>query len=98
MNEIYFNWGKHRWSWIDDKGREYSGIDVTFILIKVINAIIRILNKKLCNNSDMTILINDGEIFEGSISQFRDCFFDNANLETIEDWAKKQGFNFKIKT
>ncbi len=46
MNEIKIDWGRGRkYYWIDDKGKEYS-TDVIFLLIRVVNAIIRRLNEK----------------------------------------------------
>jgi hypothetical protein len=33
------------------------------------------------------ITIDDGETFEGTIMDFRNCFFDNASKETIQQWC-----------
>ena len=35
------------------------------------------------------IIIDDGDTFEGTPEQFEDCFFSNADNETIMDWAEK---------
>ncbi len=42
----------------------------------------------------MKILVDDGEMFEGSLEQFQDCFFSNADEETIKVWAKDN--NYKV--
>lgn len=42
------------------------------------------------------VKIDDGETFEGSISMFRDCFFDNASEESIADWCDEQGYKLEI--
>lgn len=31
-------------------------------------------------------------LFEGNMTQFQDCFFDNADMETVCDWAEEQGY------
>jgi len=43
------------------------------------------------------ILIEDGDLFDGTQDQFRDCFFDNANANEILDWAAKQGYRCDIR-
>jgi len=35
----------------------------------------------------MIIKIDGGDTFEGTIDQFKDCFFDNATVENIVSWA-----------
>ena len=50
----------------------------------------------------MTILVttpgheNATPVFEGTVLMFRDCFFDNANRESIEAWAKDNGLIVKF--
>ncbi len=34
------------------------------------------------------IIVDDGQTFEGTFEQFKDCFFDNAEVDVIKDWAK----------
>lgn len=38
--------------------------------------------------------IDDGNVFEGTVDQFRDCFFDNASHENIVAFANEN--NVKI--
>lgn len=42
-------------------------------------------------------IINDGNMFYGTVDDFKDCFFDNANDETISDWCEEMGFTLEIK-
>jgi hypothetical protein len=42
------------------------------------------------------IIIDNGETFEGTFSQFRDCFFSNANYRTIKDWCNDMGSTVKF--
>lgn len=42
------------------------------------------------------VKIDDGEVFEGTIAMFRDCFFDNASEETIADWCFDREFKLEI--
>ena len=39
----------------------------------------------------MWIIVDGGDTFEGTLEQFKDCFFDNATKETILDWAASTG-------
>ena len=38
-------------------------------------------------NAEDIIIVENGDIFEGTRDQFRDCFFDNANDAEIKDWC-----------
>jgi len=42
------------------------------------------------------IEIDNGETFEGTPNQFKDCFFDNADLDIIYDWCQKNGMKFRV--
>lgn len=42
------------------------------------------------------IIIENGDIFEGTREQFMDCFFSNASDEQIKDWCSFYGWKFKI--
>ncbi len=42
------------------------------------------------------ILVDNGDMFEGSRDQFRDCFFDNADNENIIGWCKDNGWKLEI--
>lgn len=44
---------------------------------------------------NIKILINNGDMFDGNIEQFKNCFFDNATLENIIDWCSDEGFSFE---
>jgi len=35
-------------------------------------------------------------IFEGNIVMFRNCFFDNAELSSVLDWADREGFTVEL--
>lgn len=39
------------------------------------------------------IKINSGNVFEGTLEQFKDCFFDNATPETVADWSRENGWD-----
>jgi len=39
------------------------------------------------------ILIENGDVFDGTREQFRNCFFDNANDTEIIDWCRTLGFS-----
>lgn len=39
--------------------------------------------------------IDNGDTFEGTLDQFCDCFFSNADEETISAWCADNGFNFE---
>ena len=45
---------------------------------------------------DDRILVEDGELFEGTRDMFRDCFFDNAHDDQIIDWCKSMGVSLVI--
>jgi len=45
----------------------------------------------------MTILINDGNVFEGTLEQFEDCFFSNASVEGIKAWAEDNSFKVEFR-
>lgn len=42
------------------------------------------------------IIIEDGDMFEGTREQFMDCFFINAYDEEIKDWCYENGWKLKI--
>ncbi len=42
------------------------------------------------------IIINDGNVFQGTVDMFRDCFFDNAYPNVIEDWCESQNMKCEI--
>jgi len=41
---------------------------------------------------DLVIKIDNGEMFEGTLDQFKENYFSNANISTIKEWCKK--FNY----
>lgn len=41
-------------------------------------------------NPNDIILIDNGEFFEGTRDQFRDCYFDNATNDQIVHWCNEQ--------
>lgn len=42
------------------------------------------------------IVVENGDIFEGTREQFMNCFFSNANDEEIKDWCFDYGWKLKI--
>lgn len=42
------------------------------------------------------ITIDNGDVFEGTVDMFRDCFFDNAYPNVIEGWCKEQNMKCEI--
>jgi hypothetical protein len=47
------------------------------------------------DNNDI-ILIDNGEIFNGTREQFKDCFFTNAIDDNIVSWCVEQNFTLSI--
>lgn len=43
-------------------------------------------------------MIEGGDVFCGTLDQFKDCFFDNATVETISDWCAAHGYSLEIET
>lgn len=41
-------------------------------------------------------LIDDGNLFQGTLDQFRACFFSNADEEMIRNWCNEQGFTLRV--
>ena len=48
------------------------------------------------DNQEDHILVENGEMFDGTRSQFRDCFFDNANDYEIISWCEQHKWSLKI--
>ena len=42
------------------------------------------------------IIIDGGETFEGTLEQFKDSFFDNADVENIEAWCRRELSTYEI--
>lgn len=49
------------------------------------------------DNEPTQILIDNGGIFDGTIEQFRNCFFSNATIPLIAKWAKDNNFKVEFK-
>jgi hypothetical protein len=47
-------------------------------------------------SEDDKILVDNGDMFDGTREQFADCFFSNATNNQIIDWCKSQGFSLSI--
>lgn len=45
---------------------------------------------------DDKILVENGDMFDGTREQFMDCYFSNASNNNIMDWCFDQGFNLSI--
>ena len=50
------------------------------------------------DKKEIVIVIDEGATFEGSLKQFKDCFFDNANHFTIRMWCKQNGMKFGLRS
>lgn len=50
------------------------------------------------DDDDNIYVIDDGDTFEGDISQFRDCFFSNATEPLIKDWCREQNCKLEIRS
>jgi len=42
------------------------------------------------------ILVENGDMFDGTREQFKDCFFDNADNFVITDWCKVNEWTLEI--
>jgi hypothetical protein len=42
------------------------------------------------------IIVENGDLFEGTREEFMDCFFSNADDETIKDWCFDHGYKLEI--
>lgn len=42
------------------------------------------------------IIVENGDMFEGTREQFMDCFFSNAYDDKIKDWCTQNGWKLKI--
>lgn len=47
-------------------------------------------------SEDDIIIVDNGDIFEGTREQFRDCFFDNADDDEIADWCYDNDWSLVI--
>jgi len=47
-------------------------------------------------SSILHIVIESGDVFEGTLDQFKDCFFSNADVDSIRKWCKDQDFSCEI--
>lgn len=57
------------------------------------------------NEENTIILLDEGDVFEGSIAQFEDCFFSMpkewafvAKIAAIRDFAEANKFRYSAKT
>jgi len=41
-------------------------------------------------SGQVTVFLDNGEMFEGTVNHWRDCFFDNPTLIQIIDFARKE--------
>lgn len=52
--------------------------------------------REVLDNGGLWYVIDGGNLFEGSVDHFRDCFFDNANEELIADWCRDEGVTLQV--
>jgi len=43
------------------------------------------------------IIIDDGETFDGTLEQFKDSYFDNADENSIAEFCETHGWKLEIK-
>lgn len=43
-----------------------------------------------------TIIVEGGDVFIGTREQFQDCFFTNISRESVQDWAKSNGWTVEF--
>lgn len=53
-------------------------------------------DSKMAWTGNYWVVVDNGDVFEGTISQFRDCHFSNANTHNIEAWAKELGYKVQF--
>jgi len=41
-------------------------------------------------------IIDNGEMFDGTVEQFQDCFFSNADEDTVRDWCNNMDYNLEV--
>ena len=44
----------------------------------------------------MIFIIDNGDVFYGTLEQFQDCFFSNATPELIQDWCRENGYSYEV--
>ena len=54
------------------------------------------IQKETEMSKKLWLIIDDGETFEGTISMFRNCFFDNADINNIKNWCDSNNFKLVI--
>ena len=47
-------------------------------------------------NPNTKILVENGDMFDGTRDMFRDCFFDNADDNQIKGWCEENGWSLTI--
>jgi len=41
-------------------------------------------------------IIDNGDLFDGTVEQFQDCFFSNADEYTVRDWCESEGYILEV--
>jgi uncharacterized protein Yka (UPF0111/DUF47 family) len=83
-----------------DIGNECEEMDVELRSVDYIPALRNDILKEIASLDDIIFIsdkITSQMLFEGTIAQFKDCFFDNADIDTIKDWAESQGCKVIVK-
>jgi hypothetical protein len=71
--------------WVD--GHEYEGSDLVIVEVEFHWTV---------KKDTLWITIEKGNIFEGTLQQFEECFFANANPTTIQRWCNDNGWSAKF--
>ena len=52
----------------------------------------------ICMNckTPLTIVIDNGQVFFGTLAQFHDCVFSDACVGAIEEWCADQGYTLEF--
>lgn len=45
---------------------------------------------------DLWIVVEDGEVFEGTLAAWEDCFFSGATTESIRNYCELQGWDVRF--
>ena len=70
--------------------------DVEYRVEKILSVLHEDIREYMDEYWNTRIIVHDGEIFEGTRSQFANCFFSNATDLQIIDWCRVQEFKLTI--
>ena len=71
--------------WVDSN--KYKGSDLVIVEVEFHWTV---------KQSTLWITVENGNIFEGTLQQFKECFFTNAQPTTIQRWCNDNGWSAKF--